>query len=131
MRDGRLEEVPRGETVDLLVEDRLRERRAHPGAGREVDHRVEALLGEEPEDELAVADVALDEPVTVLAFVRRDVGALERGIVEVVEVVEHDDAVAASAPAVGHVRADEAGSAGDEESHCAGDPGAGVGVRER
>src|SRR5262249_34215050 len=45
-------------------------------------------------------------------------------VVEVVEVVEHDDPVAPGEAPVREVRADEAGSARDQDLHCGG---AGVG----
>ena len=72
--DRRLEQAQRGDAVDLLVEDRLRERGPHAGARRQVDDGVEVLLGEQAEDERPVADVALDEAVARVAQVRRDVG---------------------------------------------------------
>ena len=67
VRDGRLQQVERPDAVDLLVEDRLGQRRPHAGPGREVHDGVEALLREEPEDERPVADVALDQPVVRVA----------------------------------------------------------------
>src|SRR5712691_2005344 len=93
---------------------------------------VETLLLEEARDQIAVADVALDEAIVRIAKARRDVGTLEARVVEVVEVVENDDPVAARKTPVGEVRADKARPACDEQPHeavfarCAG---VGVGVR--
>src|SRR5204863_6335874 len=58
---------------------------------------------------------------------RRDVLALQRRVVKVVEVVQNDDPVAAREPAAGEVGADETRSPRDEELQGLG-TGVGVGV---
>ena len=79
-------------------------------------HRVEALLGEE-RGARPVADVAFTSGRTA-GQVGGDVAALERRVVEVVEVVEHDDAIAARERRLAQVRADEARAARDENSRA-------------
>ena len=49
-----------------------------------------------------------------MLLVRAYVASLDRGIVELIKVVEHGDAVAQPQQAIGKVAADEAGSASDE-----------------
>jgi hypothetical protein len=80
-----------------------------------VDDGVEVFFGEGAKDEVPIADVAFDETEAVPARERRGVGAFQRGIVEVVEVVEDDDPVTACEAAAGQMRADEPCSPRDEE----------------
>jgi hypothetical protein len=98
----RAEEAPRVEHGEAVV--RL---------GREVDDGVDRPLAEDPLDELAVGNVALDEADPVL-----DVGEVAP-LTGVREDVEHDDVVAGMPrePVADEIRADEAGAAGDEQSH--------------
>src|SRR5258705_13366377 len=84
-----------------------------PRARREVDDGVRALL-EGPAHGRGVADVALDH---LRSRRRRDIGPLDPGGVEIVEVVEDDNAHARSDQSLDEGRADEAGTAGDEHSH--------------
>jgi hypothetical protein len=78
-----------------------------------MDERVEAAFREELPDERLVADVSGDDPC---ALESRRVRALDRRVVEVVEVVEDRDLVAAGEELLRDVRADEAGAAGDEDA---------------
>jgi hypothetical protein len=77
------------------------------GLGREVDDRLAA--GGSLLDRAMIRDVALVELV-------RDPGEI-RGIARIGELVEHADLVAGAGKTPDEVRADEAGSAGDEHAH--------------
>ena len=111
----RFEQAERPDAVDVLVEHRLSETGTDAGAGGQVDDGVEAAVGEEPVHQRLVADVPLDQAPVVPPGELRDVGALARGVVEVVEVVEHRHPIAPRQEPPGEVRADEAGAAGDED----------------
>jgi hypothetical protein len=77
------------------------------GLGGEVDDRLCARPG--LRDRLRVADVALEE---------LDVSAVKvRPVAGVGELVEDADLVAGRSEALGEVRTDEPGAAGDEHAH--------------
>ena len=110
------------------VEERLRPQHVRPEEPRRVDHGqrvvrfgseiddgVDLVLPQRSLGELAVADVPLDEDDPVLH--RREALAVS----SVREQVVDDDMVVGMPPepVVDEVRADEAGSAGDEEAHRA------------
>ncbi len=99
----RLEQAQGPDAVDLFVEDRLGEARPHAGPGGEVDHGVEAARGEQAVDQRGVADVALDQPPVVALRELGGVGALQGGVVEVVEIVEDGDPVAPVQESAGDV----------------------------
>ena len=65
----------------------------------------------------SIGEVGDDLGEAGAAFEAGEAGALEVDVVVVVEVVEADDFVAAVEQALGDVRADEAGGAGDEDFH--------------
>ena len=83
--------------------------------GREVDDDLDVVLAQRRLRELAIADVTLDEDDPLLD--RREALAVPR----VREQVVDDDVVVGMPlePVVHEVRADEPGSAGDEEAHRA------------
>ncbi|KAK7256837.1 hypothetical protein RIF29_30365 [Crotalaria pallida] len=78
----------------------------------------------EPESKRAVVQIALDDEHAG-AVEELLAGVLEVGIVVVVEVIEADDAVAAALQGVGDMRANEAGSVGDEDGAVGGGGAAG------
>jgi hypothetical protein len=73
--------------------------------------------GEGALEERGVEQVALDELEARVLQRAREVGPLDRRVIEVVEVVEAEHAVPRVEQAVGEVRADEAGGARQEDSH--------------
>jgi hypothetical protein len=75
--DGGGDDVQRPEAVDLLVEPRLADRRADPGACGEVHDGVDRLLAEEGEDGVAVPDVPLDQAESGVPKMRSDVAPLQ------------------------------------------------------
>ena len=83
--------------------------------GGEVDDGVDVVLPQRRLGEVAVADVALDEDDPLLD------GRQALAVPRVREQVVDDDVVVRVPlePVVDEVRADEAGSAGDEEAHRA------------
>jgi hypothetical protein len=86
------------------------------GFGGEVDHRVHAVSGQQVHDQVAVADIALDEPVAGIAALQvREVEPVAR----VGQLVEVDDGPVGMAAEhePDEVGADEAAAAGDEEFH--------------
>jgi len=79
--------------------------------GGEVDDGARLLFGEQFADQGAVADVALDEDVALVAVQAGEVLQVA-GVGEFVEI--EDRLVVLSQPVEDEVRADEAGAAGDE-----------------
>src|SRR5205823_7960423 len=79
----------------------------------EVDDDVDLVLAEDVLDDVEVRDVGLDERHAI-------VDRLEvRSVARVRQEVERDDAVVGMTfgPVMDEVRADEAGSSGDEDAH--------------
>jgi len=115
--------------VDVVVELWVVDGGADAGHGCQVDHGVEVVIFEQPRDRGRVAHVVFDERKTCrrrpiaglrMACVASDffqIGTLAGGVVVVVQVVQADDRVAALEQRLGDVTADEAGGAGDEDSH--------------
>ena len=121
VRSGPVEQHVGAEHIRL---DELRgaeDRAVYVRLGGEVEDRVGAARGSR--DRLGVADVALDQ---------LDVGAVEvRRIAGIGQLVEHDDVLAGRREALRAVGADEAGAAGDENSHGRKPRAGAFGIRER
>ena len=116
---SRLEKELRAENVRTSEQARVEHREAVVRLRGEVDDGVDGLVGERLRREVEVGDVALHEHDPVLDI--REA----RAVAGVGEEVVDDDVVVRVAlePVVDEVRADEAGSAGDEQSHgCEGYP---------
>src|ERR1043165_185179 len=92
VRARKLKQVERAPDVRLGVEQRFDERRAHARARGEVNDAVKRRLAGDRFQRVAVAHVRLGETEVLAREVRRDVAALDRRVVEVVEVVNHVDA---------------------------------------
>ena len=107
----RLEQRVRAEDVGAQERRRVVDGAVDVALRREVDDRRGAVLGEEPRDEVAVADVAADEEVVGVVL---EVGQ----VVEVARVREqvevHDARQVALARQAHEVGADEPGAAGDQ-----------------
>jgi hypothetical protein len=73
---------------------------------REVDHPIDVVLGDRLAHEFDVADVADDER-----------GPEQSRQISRLQGVEHHDVVAAGAQGAHRVRADVAGSSGDQHGH--------------
>src|SRR5579884_3150879 len=92
------------------------------GFSREVHDRIEPLLTEQPDDEIAVADVAADEFELGATSDRFEIGKVAR----VRQRIEDNDPIprALVQPVVYEVRADEPGAARDEQPTHRESPGA-------
>jgi hypothetical protein len=112
-----LEQVGRALDVDLLVQRRALDGGPHTGPGRQMDHALGAKSGENRLQEGCVEDVAPHQLEVRVRFRAFEVARLEPGVIEVVEVVQPEDLVAGGEQAVGEIRTDEAGGAGDENAH--------------
>ena len=126
MRDLRvaagLEDVGEAHEVRFDVGQRVLEAVADPGLGGEVDHPVEARLGEGRLDRGAVGEVGAEEAVGGRpgrggAVELGEPRLLEADVVIVVDDVEPDHGVAPREKRARDVEADEAGVAGDEDPH--------------
>ena len=95
---------------------------AHTGLRAEVDHALELLLREQLRHAGAVGEIELHEAEPWLPLELREARLLEADVVVVVQVVEADDVVATREQPGRGVKADEAGSAGDENLHRATEP---------
>jgi hypothetical protein len=119
-----LQDVQEAAEVGLAIGVRMGDGVAHPGLGGQVHHAVEALGREQRLHPGAVGHVQALEAKARLRRQPGQPGLLERRVVVVVEVVDADHLVAARQQALGHVHADEAGRAGDQDFH--GRPRAGT-----
>ena len=106
--DRRTHRVDRGVALDRI------HRLADADSGREVDDRIDTVHG--AGDGVAVADIA-DLQLDLGVEIGR---ALAAGMHLRVEVVQRADGVALGQQRIAEMRPDEAGAAGDEDSHCAG-----------
>src|SRR4030095_5327851 len=89
MLSREIEEVESTVDVCLGVKLWLRQRRPHTRARRQMDHAIELSRGEDSGKCRSISDVCF---VKVIGFVTQmflDVSLFDRGIVEVVEVVDH------------------------------------------
>ena len=107
------EEVEGAVDVGGEVEGGVLDGGANAGAGGEVDDGVEGSFGEEAVDGGAVAEVAFDDAGVVLEG--GDVGALDGGVVVVVEFIEHGDVGTLGEEALDGVRANKSGPTGNED----------------
>ena len=120
-----LEDVGEADDVRLHVGERVLQGVAHPGLGGEVDHPVEAVVGEGALHRGPVGEVGAAELVEAPRRGGRplELGEprfLEPGVVIVVDGVDPHHRVAAGDERAGDVEADEAGVAGDEDLHRTG-----------
>ena len=106
---------PRDVRVDIGV--RALERVAHAGLGGEMDHAGRLLLGEGRLDHRPVAEIGLDEAEALALLKPGKARLFQRHIVIRIEVVEADHLVPAIDEAGCRVIANEAGGAGDQDSH--------------
>jgi hypothetical protein len=112
---GGFEDVPGAGDVCVDVKFRLLDGRAHAGPGSEVDDGVGLFRGDDTLDGGPVAEVG---SVNGRVFGEAgDVGALDGGVVEVVEVVENAEGVALGEEFFDEIGADEPGAASDENFH--------------
>src|SRR3546814_9962348 len=102
----------RAHDVGLHEGARAVDRAVDVALGGEVDHRVGPVLGQQAVDQVAVADVALDENMRRVVLQRRK--RIE--VARVREGVEVDHADAAGDRLEHEIAADEAGSAGYKRS---------------
>ena len=107
------ENVERAAHVDVFVQHRIEQARAHAGHRGQVNHAVERAFGKQLGDERAIANVAFDK-ARALGLDFGGVMALDRRIVEVVEVVQHGHGIAALEQRVGDAGPNETGTAGEE-----------------
>ncbi len=85
--------------------------------GGEMHDRARAMLHEQTVDRLAVADVAPDEGVAMVALEQCEIAQVPG----IRQLVEADDGLADLAhPVENEVGADKTGGAGHENRHCAG-----------
>ena len=101
-REATLEERARRAGVVAVVLQRLAHRLGHDGVGREMHHRIDAVLLEQPQHRVAVADLADDE--------RR----IEHRLAKTPrQIVQDDDPFAAGSQLQDRVAADVACASGD------------------
>ena len=89
------------------------DRTVHMAFGRQVDHSVDRMAGEQVAEQFPIADVALDEAVIGPVLDLFQVGEVAR-IGQLVEVHDQVVGIGVHQPAH-HVRADETGAAGNED----------------
>ena len=108
-----LEQVEGAVDIGADIKPRVGNRRPHAGAGGEVEHHVERDAGEQRVHQRRVPDVALDQGDAVAET--REVRLLDRGIVEVVEIIDHDEFGTFGEQRLAKMGRDETGTAGDED----------------
>ena len=106
---GRLDEGARFHRVVEVVAERIDNRIRHHDRAGKMDDRLDAVLADEAEHELGVADIALDQ-----LRLGSDRPAEPGG-----KVVEDDDRMAIIGQSPRHVAADIAAAAGHQNRHGA------------
>src|SRR5581483_8522963 len=117
-RPGHLEERHRATDIHVLVQQWISDRRPHAGPRGGMEDLRDRVLREHALQTGRIAEVAFDEREGRMCGGRRQVGALDRGIVKRVEVVQTHDTLATREQRLDHMRADEARAAGDECRGC-------------
>ena len=114
---GEFEKILGAGNVDVGIKPSLSERRANAGAGGEMDDGGETGLLKHFAQLVGVADIAGDDggPVDYAG----EVAVFDGGRVEIVEVIENCDRIAARAELFNNVGANETGTACDENIHQA------------
>ena len=101
----------------MLVGEGVLDGVADPGLGREMDDAVGPGVAHQPLHQGRVGDVGADHAEALTALEPGGPGMLQRHLIVVVEDVDADDLFAPVQQALGHVHADEAGCAGDQNRH--------------
>src|SRR5262245_31041231 len=96
---------------------RVVERIADAGLGGEMNDALRPLLGEGRLDDSPVGEIALDEGKSLLLHQALEPGLLQRHIVIGAEIVEADDSMAAVEKPRRRMVANEAGGAGNQDTH--------------
>lgn len=111
----RFQQMPRaidvGGKIDIGIFDAV----AHPGAGGEIEHRVESVTGKHAIHQFLRFDVALDEGQPLPAPQRLHAVLLQAHIIGVVEIVDRHDFHAAVEQLRGDAGGDESGGAGEQD----------------
>lgn len=95
------------------------QRIAYPGLGAKMDHPIELLPNEQGRDGLPVREIAALEAKTGQLQELRQPRLFQAHLVVVIEIVEADDLMPFVTEPLRHMKADKAGSAGDQVLHCA------------
>ena len=101
--------------VGIRIGVRIDQRVAHAGLRGEMHDVGKAMLGEQRRHAGAVGEIELDEAEAAILRELVEARLLERRIVVGVEIVEADDGAAIRQQPARHMKADEAGRAGDED----------------
>ena len=111
------EDVQKASDVRADISMRVIERVADPGLRREMHDPLWLLLGEGRLDRRPVGEIGLDEAEALMARELHKPRLLQRHVVIRIEIVEPDHLVAAPDETLRRVIADEAGGAGNQNSH--------------
>src|SRR5512144_1619205 len=117
-----LEHVERPGDVGLDIGVGMIERVTDAGLRREMDHPLRLLRGKHRLDHLTLGKVSLDEMESVATLEPPKTRLLERDIVIGAHIVEANDLVAAVEQPGRRVETDEAGGAGNQNSHVVCSP---------
>jgi len=112
-----LQHVANAHQVALQVGPGVLQRVAHPGLRGQVDHALRPVAGKQRVQARGIGNVAFGEGKARVGAELCQPGMLQARVVVRVEVVDADDLIAALQQLLGHVHADEAGAAGDEDFH--------------
>ena len=116
------QDVQKADQIALHVGAGIRQRIAHAGLSREMNHPVKGADGKQGIHCRFIGQITLDEGKGGVGAKPLEARMLEGHIVIVVEVVKAGDRVAALKQGGGHVVADKAGGAGDEYVHVRATP---------
>ena len=97
--------------VVVVILEGLFDRFAHGLQAGEMDHGPDRMAGEDPVQERGVTNIALDE---LRARAAEYLQSIDDAFLTVAEVVENDDVVSSLGKRHAGVRADVAGTAGDQ-----------------
>ena len=101
--------------VGVDVELGIQDRGAHPGASGQVDDGIRLHLFKEVPDSIPIPEIDFGYPDPIGK--RGHIGPLDRGIIEIIEVVHDRHGMPLSDQGSNHMRAYESGPSGDDDLH--------------
>ena len=111
-----LQQTHRPVDVDRRVQLWVLDRRPDPGPRSEMDDGIDPLGGKQVVYGLARSYVTFDQPESLVSDKAFHVAALDRRVVERIEVVQRQDIESVTQKSLGEMRSDESGAAGDQDT---------------
>ena len=114
---GRIDQVLKADDVGGDISARILNRIAHPGLGRQVNDRVDLVVGEQGVDCRLIGYIGAHKGKPRLCLKLGEPGAFKIDRIIVVQIIDADHAGAARKQPLGGVKADKTGSACHQICH--------------